>query len=65
MKTNWKDLGERTVRTFLQTAIGSVLASTAGVLDAAVWQSASVAGFVAVLTVVHGWLQPADGSGIV
>lgn len=58
MNTDWKDLGERALRTFAQTAIGSVLASTAGITDIAAWQSAALAGVVAVLTLVHGWLQP-------
>lgn len=56
--TDWRDLGIRAARTFAQAALTMVLSSATGILDADVWQSAAVAGLTAVLTLVHGWLQP-------
>lgn len=56
--TDWRDLGIRAARTFGQAVLAMVLASSTGILDADVWRSAAIAGLTAVLTLVHGWLQP-------
>ena len=52
------DTLERAARTFAQAAIAVVLADTTGLTSIDVWRSAALAGLIAVLTLVHGWLQP-------
>ena len=52
------DILERAARTFAQAAIAVILADTTGLTSIDPWRSAALAGLIAVLTLLHGWLQP-------
>ena len=58
-KEYWKAAGIRALRTFVQTALGVLIANQAGMFEADVLMSAAVAGCSAVVSLIQNALEDA------
>lgn len=59
MINDYRQILERAVATFVQSASAVILADVAGILDVEVWRSAVVAGLVPTVTLLHRFSEAA------